>query len=342
MPPVLSVSCISKAFPGVRALTDVSFELRAGEVHGLMGENGAGKSTLVKILCGLYQPDGGKILIDGAPVTLRGPRHSQELGVSPVHQEVQFEPYLSVAENIFLGRQPTKGFGVIDHRKMHLEASQLLEELGAPMDVTVLAETLSTAQRQVVAIARAVSMVSRVIILDEPTSSITAKETTLLFGIVERLKRRGIGIVYISHRMEEIFRICDRVTVFRDGRHIATKPIAETDMADLIRMMIGRDMSELFRKDKVPLGADLLKVTGLTAAGVLHDISFSVKRGEIVGIAGLVGAGRTELARALFGDLSYDSGRIEIDGSPLPAKHTISGAIKNGIALVPEDRKEEG
>jgi ABC-type sugar transport system ATPase subunit len=270
---------IAKSFPGVRALDGVSFDLRRGEVHALLGENGAGKSTLVKIVCGIYRPDAGTIRIDGKPVEITGPTQAQALGISPVHQELHLEPYLSVAENIFLGRQPVGRFGMINQRRMNRDAAALLKRLGTDLDPESTVESLSVAQRQIIAIARAASTTARIIIFDEPTSSLTERETNLLFDMIGRLRGEGIGIIYISHRMEEIFRLCDRVTVLRDGRCVATKPVAETGMRDLIGMMIGRDISDLFRKAPAPIGGPVLQVQNLSKRGLLRDISFSVRRG---------------------------------------------------------------
>jgi ABC-type sugar transport system ATPase subunit len=340
--PLFELTDIAKSFPGVRALDGVSFDLRAGEVHALLGENGAGKSTLVKIICGVHRPDSGTIRIGGEPVEIAGPTQAQALGISPVHQELHLEPYLSVAENIFLGRQPVGRFGLIDHRRMNRNAAALLKRLGVNLDPESMVESLSVAQRQIIAIARAVSITARIVIFDEPTSSLTERETNLLFDMIGRLRSEGLGVIYISHRMEEIFRLCDRVTVLRDGRYVATKPVAETDMRDLIGMMIGRDIGDLFRKKPAPIGGAVLEVRNIAKQGLLRDISFSVRRGEIVGVAGLVGAGRTELARAIFGDLSVDSGEIRVDGQLIPPGHSPRRAILAGIGLVPEDRKEQG
>ena len=340
--PLFELTDIAKSFPGVRALDGVSFDLRAGEVHALLGENGAGKSTLVKIICGIYRPDAGTIRLDGKPIEVTGPTEAQALGISPVHQELHLEPFLSVAENIFLGRQPVGRFGLIDFRRMNRDAGALVKRLGADLDPQSTVESLSVAQRQIIGIARATSTTARIIIFDEPTSSLTERETNLLFDMIARLRAEGLGIIYISHRMEEIFRLCDRVTVLRDGRYVATKPVAETNMRDLIGMMIGRDISDLFRKEPAPIGGVVLEVTDLRKRGLLRGISFSIRRGEIVGVAGLVGAGRTELARAIFGDLAIDGGEIRVDGKVVPPRHTPRSAILAGIGLVPEDRKEQG
>jgi ribose transport system ATP-binding protein len=341
-PPLLELEHVSKSFPGVHALDDVRFDLQAGEVHALLGENGAGKSTLVKILSGVYRPDGGVIRLAGETVEIRDPTHAQALGISPVHQELQLEPFLSVAENIFLGRQPLNRFGLIDRRRMARDAGDILRRLGVSLDPHAMVETMSVAQRQIIAIARAASTAARIIIFDEPTSSLTDRETSLLFDMIGRLRSEGLGIIYISHRMEEIFRICNRVTVLRDGRYVATRPVAETEMRELIGMMIGRDISELFRKESTAIGEPVLEVSNLSRRGLLRDVSLSVRRGEIVGIAGLVGAGRTELARAIFGDLPLDSGVIRVDGNLMRRRHSSRDAILAGVGLVPEDRKEQG
>jgi len=338
---LLSLTGISKGFPGVQALSDVSFSLAAGEVHALMGENGAGKSTLIKILCGVQPPDSGKILIDGKPVTVGSPVEARALGIAPVHQELHLEPYLSVAENIFLGCQPRTRFGTIDWKGMVAAARGILDELGVGLDATAEVGRLSIAERQVVAIARAVSTRARIMIFDEPTSSLTRRETELLLSLIRRLRDQGIGIVYVSHRMEEIFDLCDRVTVFRDGRYVSTGRVAETSLDQLIRAIVGRDITALPMKATATPGKTLLDVRGLSKKGLLHDIGFSLRSGEIVGLSGLVGSGRTELARTIFGDITPDSGEILVDGTPV-ARGGPRAAIAAGIGLVPEDRKDQG
>jgi ribose transport system ATP-binding protein len=340
-PPVLEVEGVSKSFPGVRALEEVSFELRAGEVHALLGENGAGKSTLIKILCGVHRPDSGTIRLGGEPVRVASPRHAQALGIAVVHQELVLEPYLSVAENVFLGRQPVGRFGLVDRRRMHGETARLLGRLGVELDPGTPLGELPMASRQLVAIARAVSSSARVLVFDEPTTSLTQRESDLLFAAIRRLRADGIGIVYVSHRMQEIFNLCDRVTVLRDGRRIATWRVAETDLAGLIGMMIGREVGEVRRVDAARTGPAVLEARGLGRRGVLHDISFALREGEIVVMAGLVGAGRTEVARALFGDLATDAGEILVEGVPVRVR-SPRDAIRAGIGLVPEDRKEQG
>ena len=340
--PLFEMQDIGKSFPGVRALDGVSFDLRAGEVHALLGENGAGKSTLVKIMSGVYRPDRGAIRLNGETVKITDPTYAQILGIIPVHQELHLEPYLSVAENIFLGRQPLGRLGFIDHRRMNREAAALLDRLGVFLDPEAIVESLSVAQRQIIAIARAASATAKIVIFDEPTSSLTDRESNLLFEMIGRLRSQGLGIIYISHRMEEIFRLCDRVTVLRDGCYVATRKVSETTMPDLIGMMVGRDLSEVPRRQGAQIGETVLDVRGLSKRGLLNDISFSVRRGEIVGIAGLVGAGRTELARAIFGDLDVDGGEIRVENRKVPPGHSPRGAILVGIGLVPEDRKEQG
>lgn len=339
--PPLQLIGVSKGFPGVQALSDVQFDLRAGEVHALMGENGAGKSTLIKILCGAQPPDSGQIMIDGTPVTISSPVVAGKLGISPVHQELSLEPYLSIAENIFLGRQPVNRFGLIDRRQMHSAARKVLEELGVELAPEAIVGRLSIAERQVVAIARAVSTRARFMIFDEPTSSLTRRESDLLLQMIRRLRDQGVGIIYISHRMEEIFDLCDRVTVLRDGRFVATRQVADITLDDLVRMIVGRSLAAVAPRTRTEPGQVVLEVRDLSKRGLLREISFDLHRGEILGLSGLVGAGRTELARALFGDIVPDSGEIRIDGVHINSR-TPRQAIAAGIGLVPEDRKEQG
>ena len=339
--PLLELKDISKGFPGVQALSEVRFDLRAGEVHALMGENGAGKSTLIKILCGVQPPDSGEIVLDGRPVIIGSPVEAHLLGISTVHQELHLEPYLSVAENIYLGRQPIGRFGLIDRRKMHADARGILDELGVSLDPTAVVGRLSIAERQVVAIARGVSTRARIMIFDEPTSSLTRRESELLMLMIRRLRDQGVGIIYVSHRMEEIFELCDRVTVFRDGKYVATRQVAETSLNELVHLIVGRHIESLAPRTLAEPGAVVLEVRGMSKRGLLKDISFSLRRGEIVGLSGLVGAGRTELARAIFGDIVPDSGEIFIDGVAV-RNRSPRHAIAAGIGLVPEDRKEQG
>ena len=339
--PLLEMRQISKVFPGVRALNQVSIALQAGEVRALVGENGAGKSTLIKILSGVYQPTEGEIVLNGQPHTIQDPAHALKLGIIPVHQEVNLEPYLSIAENIYIGRQPRNRFGLIDFGQMNKDAARWLAELGVATDPSLPLGMISIAERQMVAIARAVSLDARVVIFDEPTSSLTLRETERLFTVVRRLKAKNIGVIYISHRLEEIFRICDTLTVMRDGGLVSTKAIADVNTDSVIRMMIGRDLTDLYQKTHTPIGSPVLEVKHLTVKGILNDISLTLHRGEILGISGLVGAGRTELARALFGDLAYQAGEILVDGKLLRPS-CPDDCIAAGIGLVPEDRKDQG
>jgi ribose transport system ATP-binding protein len=338
---LLQLTGISKHFPGVQALSDVQFDLRAGEVHALMGENGAGKSTLIKILCGVQQPDSGRIMINGVSVTIASPIVAGKLGISPVHQELSLEPYLSIAENIYLGRQPTNRFGFIDRQLMFSAARKVLDELGVSLDPGAIVGRLSIAERQVVAIARAVSTHAQFMIFDEPTSSLTRRETGLLLQMIRRLRDQGVGIIYVSHRLEEIFDLCNRVTVFRDGKFVATRQVDEVTLDELVHMIVGRSIAAITPKSAADPGPIVLEVRGLSKRGLLKDISFNLRRGEILGLSGLVGAGRTELARTLFGDIVPDSGEIRIDGVPINSRSPRQ-AIVAGIGLVPEDRKEQG
>jgi ABC-type sugar transport system ATPase subunit len=337
---LLQVRGVSKSFPGVQALLGVDVDIARGEVHAIIGENGAGKSTLMKILAGIYQPDAGSIMLDGQPITIDGPRRAMALGIAMIHQELNLAPNLSVAENIFLGRAPTRG-GLIDWRRLDQQARALLDALGIELNVRDTVEDLSVARQQMVEIAKALSLDARVIIMDEPTSALTERETATLFGIIGRLKTQGVAVVYISHRLDEIFRIAGRVTVLRDGRLVGGAPIGETSPTQLIALMVGRELAALFPRDAIEPGPPVLEARHVNRTGVLHDISFAVRRGEILGLAGLVGAGRTELARALFGADALDGGEILLDGQRV----TIRGprdAIRHGLGFVTEDRKLHG
>ncbi|MDQ3513280.1 MAG: sugar ABC transporter ATP-binding protein [Chloroflexota bacterium] len=339
---ILTLDGITKRFPGVVALDNVSFDLRPGEVHVLVGENGAGKSTLVKILSGIYQPDAGEIRLDDRPVTLASPHAAQVMGISTVHQELNLIPHLDAARNIYLGREPLRGaLGIIDWPAVYAGASAQLAALGMTFDPRTRVRRLGVAMQQMTEIAKALVAQARVLILDEPTAAITAEESEQIFRITDHLKRQGAAIVFISHHLEDATRIGDRVTVFRDGRNVATLPMADTSPRELIRLMVGRELTQQFPKTTVEPGAVALKVSGLTRRGVLQDVSFEVRRGELLGIAGLVGAGRTEIARAIFGIDPIDGGTIEIKGRPVVIRDPAS-AIKRGIALLPEDRKQQG
>lgn len=331
---------IRKTFPGVVALDDVSFALQTGEVHILLGENGAGKSTLMKILSGAYQKSDGQIQIKGQTVEIKSPKHAQELGIGIIYQELMLVPQLSAAENIFLGREPMR-LGVIDRRAMEREAAQLLTELGIEIDVRRPVRELSIAAQQMVEVAKAISLNARILIMDEPTSALTEHEINELFARIRQLKATGVSIVYISHRMEELFAIGDRVTVLRDGKNVGTHHIADVTKAELIRLMANRELTNQFPKVRAPRGAEALRVEHLTRHGVLHDISFTLHRGEVLGIAGLLGSGRTELARAIFGADKIDSGALYRNGERQPIQ-SPQHAIQSGIGFLTEDRKTQG
>jgi ribose transport system ATP-binding protein len=338
--PLLGLRGITKAFPGVQALKGVDLDVGAGEVHAVVGENGAGKSTLMKIVAGVYAADAGAVLLDGQPTDVDSPRRALERGISMIHQELNLVPNLSVAENVFLGRAPTRG-GLVDWRRLDADADALATRLGISLDVRARVEHLSVARQQMVEIAKALSLDARVIIMDEPTSALTDRETEALFGIIARLKAHGVAVVYISHRLDEIFRVADRVTVLRDGQLVGTLPISEASPTRLIGMMVGRELTTLFPKEPVEIGEPVLEVRGLRRAGVLEDISFVLRRREILGLAGLVGAGRTELVRALFGADPLDAGEILIGGKRVRIR-SPRDAIRLGIGFVTEDRKLQG
>jgi len=338
--PLLEASHVHKRYPGVYALNDVSLDVRPGEVLALVGENGAGKSTLMKILSGAVQLDEGEIRLDGQPVQIPDPHAAIALGIGIIYQELSLVDVLSVAENIFLGDLPTRGGRPwqVDWPLLYARTQELLDRVGSSATPRTQTSELSVAQKQMVEIARALARNVRVLILDEPTSSLTAQETEKLFEIIRSLQARGVGIVYISHRLEEVFEIAQRVTVLRDGQLVGTLPVAEADEDTLVRMMVGRDLSHMYPGGLTETGSVRLEVRNLSRAGVLDDVSFSVRAGEVVGLAGLVGAGRTELARCIFGADPISSGEILLDGRPVKVG-SPGAAVKLGIALVPEDRK---
>ncbi|WP_376792543.1 sugar ABC transporter ATP-binding protein [Thermoflexus sp.] len=338
--PLLRAEGISKAFPGVQALDRVTLEIFPGEIHGLVGENGAGKSTLIRILAGAIPRDAGRILWQGQPVEIADPRHARRMGIAVIHQELSLLPNLTVAENLFLGREPRTRWGGLNRRAMEAEARRILRGLDLDLDVRAPAGSLPFAQRQMLEIARALSENARLLIMDEPTSALSEREIHRLFQLLRDLKGRGVAILFISHRLEEVFQIADRITVLRDGRQIGTFPIAEVTPSAVVRMMVGREMREMFAKTATPGTEVLLEVRGLTREGVFHEVSFEVRRGEIVGLAGLVGAGRTEVARALFGLDPVDRGEIRIEGRRVRIRSPIE-AIQQGIAFIPEDRKAQ-
>jgi ribose transport system ATP-binding protein len=338
---VLKMQHITKTFPGVVALDDVGFELRKGEVHILLGENGAGKSTLMKILSGAYQRSGGRILLDDQEIEIKNPKHAQELGISIIYQELNLVPQLSSAENIFLGREPVSYPGLIDRKAMNREATKILRDLGIEIDVRRPVRELSIAQQQMVEVAKAISLKAKILIMDEPTSALTEKEIAELFAHIRNLKNAGVSIIYISHRMEELFEIGDRVTILRDGKYVGTHHIRDVTKAELIRLMVNRELTNQFPKVPAPQGDEVLKVTDLNSHGVLKNINFSLRSGEVLGIAGLLGSGRTELARAIFGVDKIDSGKIYIKGKLRQVKSPRI-AINSGMGFLTEDRKTQG
>jgi ribose transport system ATP-binding protein len=339
--PALRMTGIRKAFPGVVALDGVDLEVQRGEVHVLLGENGAGKSTLMKILSGALPMDAGAIEIDGRPVHIAGPREAQRLGIRTIYQELTLVPYLSSAENIFLGREPCRLPGVVDRRRMEADTERLFERLGLRVDPWRPVRELGIAQQQMVEVAKALDDEVRVLIMDEPTSALTDTEITELFATIERLTARGTAVVYISHRLEEVTRVGHVVTVLRDGRRVATHPVGDVPIARLVRLMADRELAEHFPKRRAARGDELLRVEGLGRRGLLHEVSLRVYRGEVVGVAGLLGAGRTELARAIVGADPRDAGTISIRGRAVEIRHP-SDAIRRGIGFLPEDRKTQG
>ncbi|MGI5158382.1 sugar ABC transporter ATP-binding protein [Microbispora sp. CA-102843] len=332
---------MSKSFGAVRALRGVTLELYAGEAHALAGENGAGKSTLVKTLSGVHRPDTGQVLLDGRPVEFHSPADAQAAGVAVIYQEPTLFPDLSVAENIFIGRHPRARLGRIDRDRMHASTAELFARLGVPLDPRQPARGLSIADQQLVEIAKALSREARVLIMDEPTAALSGAEVSRLFAVVKALREQGCAVLFISHRLDEIFELCQRVTTLRDGAWVASEPVAGLTHDDLIRRMVGRDLDALYPKlDTVP-GEVALRVHRLTREGVFTDVSFEVRRGEIVALAGLVGAGRSEVARAIFGVDRWDAGWVEVDGRRLPPA-SPTAAMSAGLALVPEDRRQQG
>jgi rhamnose transport system ATP-binding protein len=340
MTPRLELTGISKRFAATAALTDVSLELLPGEVHALVGENGAGKSTLVKVIAGVHQPDEGEIRLDGERVTIPSPAAARAMGIAVVHQEPRLFPDLSVAENIFLIAPPTDRLHTIAWGEMRRRAVELFEQLDVRMDVSALVRGLSMADQQLVEIAKAMSIDARVLVLDEPTASLSTHEVERLFSIVRRTRERGVAVLFVSHRLDEVFALCDRATIFRDGRHVLTAPTSELTTATLVRHMVGREVS-LFPKESATLGEALLEVRHLSDASGFRDVSFTVRAGEILGLAGLVGAGRTEIARVLFGVEPRTGGEVLLAGRPVEFDSPAQ-ALAAGIAYVPEDRHQDG
>ncbi|EPH3167764.1 sugar ABC transporter ATP-binding protein [Escherichia coli] len=339
----LQMKHITKRFPGVLALNDVQFSLRRGEVHALLGENGAGKSTLMKILSGVYQPDEGEIIFEDKPVSFSDPLSAQNVGITIIHQEFNLFPELTVEENIFVGREfCKKNRWRLDEKQQRQATIEILQKLNLAIKPDTLVADLTVAQQQMVEIAKAISVNARILIMDEPTAALTETEIESLFRVTRLLKEQGTGIVYISHRLEELALIADRATVMRDGQYISTVDYECVKISDLIAMMVGRDLGNIYpRREALQQRIPVLEVNGLTRKGVLNDINFTLYRGEILGFAGLMGAGRTELARAIFGADSIDSGTLKLNGKETVIKD-ISDAIQQGISYLTEDRKKEG
>ena len=340
-PYLLEISNARKEFPGVVALDDVSLKLQRGTVHALMGENGAGKSTLMKIIAGIYTPDSGTVVLRGQPIRLKSPLDALENGIAMIHQELNLMPSMTVAENIWIRREPLNRLGLVDHRQLNRQTEELFARLNLDIDPEVLISTLSVASRQMVEIAKAVSYESDVLIMDEPTSALTETEVSHLFRIIRDLRAEGKGIVYITHKMSELFDIADEVSVFRDGRYIGTHASSDVTRDEIIRMMVGREITQMFPKEEVPIGDVVLSVKNLTLNGVFSDISFDVRAGEILGIAGLVGSGRSNVAETLFGVTPASSGTITLFGKQLAVTNP-QVAISHGMAFLTEDRKDTG
>jgi ABC-type sugar transport system, ATPase component len=337
---ILDIKGISKSFPGVNALDDVSFQIHKGQVHAIVGENGAGKSTLIKIIAGIYKSDQGALIYDGAELKNTSPINCIRLGISTVHQELRLAENLTVVENLFLGRPFKKGF-FVDWKRMRIEAQKKIAEMGVDIDINTMVSELSVSKKQIVEICKAITLNAKVIVMDEPSSTLTDTELEVLFDIIQKLKNEGITVIYISHRLEEIFAIADKVTVLRDGKHISTSDISDIDKNGLIAQMVGRKIENIFPPKTAETKEVVLSVKGLNREKVLHDVSFDLHKGEILGIAGLVGSGRTEVARAIFGADKLDSGEIYINGNKGKIK-SINDAVKSKIALIPEERKTQG
>jgi len=339
--PIVELSRIAKQFGGVQALRGVDLKLLPGEVHALVGENGAGKSTLVKILAGIHRPDAGVMKVGGEVVELRSPIQAQALGIAVVQQEPMMFPDLDVAENVFMGRHPRDRFGRVEWKRMYQEVDQLLASLDVSLSSHTPVQGLSVAEQQLVEIAKALSLQARVLVLDEPTAALSSHEVDELFAIVKQLRERSVAILFVSHRLEEVFTLADRLTVFRDGTHIITAPVSEMTTEAIIKYMVGRELSNLYPKSEAKIGEVVLEVRHLTRPGVFADVSFQLRRGEILGFAGLVGAGRTEVVRVLFGIDQAESGETWLKGKQVRIR-SPQQAMEYGIAYVPEDRHQQG
>jgi inositol transport system ATP-binding protein len=338
---LLQVEGVRKEFPGVVALDNVSFRLRPGTVHALMGENGAGKSTLMKIIAGIYHPDSGSFQLRGKDIRLTSPLDALENGIAMIHQELNLMPFMTVAENIWIRREPKTALGLVDHAALRRKTAALFEKLNIKIDPEIEVRDLSVANRQMVEIAKAVSYESDVLIMDEPTSALTEREVSHLFEIIRDLRAQGKGIVYITHKMNELFEIADEFSVFRDGKYIGTHASSDVTRDDIIKMMVGREITQMFPKEDVPIGDVVLSVKDLCLKDVFHDVSFDVRAGEILGVAGLVGSGRSNVAETLFGVTPASSGSIRINGKPVSIASPTE-AIRNRMAFLTEDRKDTG
>ena len=341
MTPLLEMRGITKSFPGVRALSGIDFDLGHGEVHALVGENGAGKSTLMKVLSGVHQADSGTIRLDGEVVNPSGPASMIDAGVGVIYQELNLVPHLSLAENVFLGREPLHRSGRIDWKTIAENFRALIDPFDLDLDPFTIVSSIGPAYQQVVEIVKALAVNARILVMDEPTAALTGREVDRLFDVIRQLRDDNKSVVYISHRLEEIWRIADRVTVLRDGRRITSRPLAEMSIETIIHSMVGRDLAEQYPKAAVAIAGEALRVEHLTQKGVCRDVSFSVHKGEIVGFSGLVGAGRTEIAQLIFGYRRKDAGKVVLHGSEVAIRSTRD-AVRNGIALIPEERKEQG
>jgi rhamnose transport system ATP-binding protein len=339
---ILELRHITKTFPGVRALDDVQFTLERGEIHALIGENGAGKSTLIKVITGVYEPDGGEILLEGKPIRFHGPADSQRAGIAAIYQHVTCYPDLSVTENIFIGHEKIHRLTrMIDWKDLHGRAEELLRRLDADFSPRTIMGNLSVAQQQIVEIAKALSTNARIIIMDEPTAPLTARESEDLYRLTEGLRDEGASIIFISHRLEDMYRLASRVTVFRDARYVGTWPLNAVRREDLIMSMVGREITQFFPKRSVAIGEEILSVRNLSRTGYFKDVSFSVHKGEILAITGLIGAGRTEVCEAIYGVTHPDSGEIILDGKRIHVANA-SQSIRQGIGYLPEDRLRQG
>lgn len=339
---MIEMTGITKSFSGNKVLKDVQFSLEKGEIHALMGENGAGKSTMMKILTGIYERDAGEVKVRGESVHYKSPKESERAGIAVIHQELNILPYLSIAENLFLGKEKTFGkSGILKTKEMNQKASEILKSLDMHDDVRTEAGNLSVGKQQIIEIAKAISSNAEVIIMDEPTAALTDREIESLFETIRKLQETGVSFVYISHRMEEIFSLCDRITILRDGEYVGTKVIKETDFDEIVHMMVGRVLGERFPERDVDIGAVKLAAKGLTREGIFEDVSFEVRKGEVVAFAGLMGAGRTEVVQALFGYRKLTAGEIMLDGKAIMIHNPLQ-AKKLGFGYVTEDRKTEG